>query len=69
MVTATSPAKIVAILDWEQACWFPDYWEYCKARYTTEYEGEWRDYIDTFLHPDTVSLEAFDFYTNALGRF
>ena len=24
--------KVVAILDWGQAGWYPAYWEYCKAR-------------------------------------
>lgn len=24
--------KIAAIIDWEQAGWYPAYWEYCKAR-------------------------------------
>ncbi|KAF1979164.1 phosphotransferase family protein [Bimuria novae-zelandiae CBS 107.79] len=39
IVTATSPPKIAAILDWEQAGWYPDYWEECKARFTASYSG------------------------------
>ncbi|KAF2033336.1 phosphotransferase family protein [Setomelanomma holmii] len=69
IVTATSPVKIVAILDWEQAGWFPDYWEDCKARFTASYSGEWRGWIDQFLDLHTEALEAFDFYTCTLGRF
>ncbi|KAF2873990.1 phosphotransferase family protein [Massariosphaeria phaeospora] len=69
IVTATTPAKVVAILDWEQAGWYPDYWEYCKARYTASYGGEWHGHIDQFLEPHTVPLEAFDFYTCTLGKF
>ncbi|KAF1847163.1 phosphotransferase family protein [Cucurbitaria berberidis CBS 394.84] len=68
IVTATSPAKVVAILDWEQAGWYPDYWEYCKAMFTASYNGEWRGWIDQFLDPHTAPLEAFNFYTRTLGQ-
>ncbi|KAF2023438.1 phosphotransferase family protein [Setomelanomma holmii] len=69
IVSATSPAKIVAILDWEQAGWYPDYWEDCKARFTASHSEEWRGWIDQFLDSQTEALEAFDFYTYTLGRF
>jgi hypothetical protein len=69
MVTATSPAKVVAIIDWEQAGWCPDYWEYCKAMFTASYGGEWHGCIEQFLDPHADPLEAFDFYTRALGKF
>jgi hypothetical protein len=57
----------MAILDWEHAGWYPDYWEYCKAMYTAPYDGDWRECVDQFLDPHTIPLEAFDFYTGALG--
>jgi thiamine kinase-like enzyme len=69
IVTSTSPAKVVAIVDWEQAGWYPDYWEYCKAMYTTDYEGEWAKCISKFLDPHDTPLEAFDFYMCTLGQF
>ncbi|KAH7393969.1 phosphotransferase family protein [Phaeosphaeria sp. MPI-PUGE-AT-0046c] len=69
IVTATGPVKIVAILDWEQAGWFPDYWEDCKARFTASYSGEWRGWIEHFLDTHAGALEAFDFYTCTLGQF
>jgi aminoglycoside phosphotransferase (APT) family kinase protein len=28
IVTDTSPAMVVTIIDWEQAGWYPDYWYY-----------------------------------------
>ncbi|RSL82348.1 hypothetical protein CDV31_016943 [Fusarium ambrosium] len=34
--------KIEGIVDWEQAGWYPDYWEYCKLLYGVEYTHEWR---------------------------
>ncbi|KAF2134432.1 phosphotransferase enzyme family protein [Dothidotthia symphoricarpi CBS 119687] len=69
IVSATSPARVVAIVDWEQAGWYPDYWEYCKASFTAVYNGEWRAWIGSFVVPHEDALEAFDFYTNTLGIF
>jgi len=69
IVTAQSPVRVAAIVDWEQAGWYPDYWEYCKAAFTASHDGEWRGWIDQFLKPQEAALEAFDFYTMALGKF
>ena len=30
--------RVLAILDWESAGWFPEHWEYCKCRNW----GDWR---------------------------
>jgi hypothetical protein len=30
----TGPARIVAIIDWHQSGWFPEYWEFYKAVYS-----------------------------------
>lgn len=38
IISSSKPARILAIVDWEQAGWYPDYWEYCKALYTCWYE-------------------------------
>nr|POF06968.1 hypothetical protein CFP56_31592 [Quercus suber] len=35
--------KIESIIDWEQAGWYPEYWEYCKLLYGVEYTHEWRE--------------------------
>lgn len=36
------PRRIAGIVDWEQAGWYPEYWEYCKLLYRVEYTHEWR---------------------------
>jgi hypothetical protein len=35
--------------------------------YTAPYNEDWREYVDRFLDPHIIPLEAFDFYTGALG--
>ncbi|KAI9747698.1 MAG: hypothetical protein M4579_007411 [Chaenotheca gracillima] len=33
--------KVVAILDWEMAGWYPEYWEYCKIMYHPAWQAGW----------------------------
>ncbi|KNG84887.1 phosphotransferase enzyme family protein [Aspergillus nomiae NRRL 13137] len=68
IVSTTGPARILAIVDWAQAGWYPDYWEYCKARYTCWYEDEWGlVWIEKFLFPRVQEFEIFAGYTMAMG--
>ncbi|KAB8261536.1 kinase-like domain-containing protein [Aspergillus pseudonomiae] len=67
IVSSTNPVQIV-VVDWQQAGWYPDYWEYCKALFTCWYEDEWRkDFIDKFLQPRTDVYFVFSEYTMAMG--
>ncbi|KAF5262050.1 hypothetical protein FOXYS1_7229, partial [Fusarium oxysporum] len=34
MVSEGWPCRVVAIIDWHQSGWYPDYWEFYKAEYT-----------------------------------
>ncbi|PTU23227.1 hypothetical protein P175DRAFT_0499774 [Aspergillus ochraceoroseus IBT 24754] len=53
IVSSFNPVQIV-VVDWEQAGWYPDYWEYSKACFTCRYEDEWRkDFIDKVSQPRT----------------
>ncbi|CAI7571679.1 unnamed protein product [Penicillium bialowiezense] len=68
MVSSTKPTRVLAIVDWEQAGWYPDYWEYCKALLTCWYEDEWRrDFIDHFLSPQFDAFQVFREYTIQIG--
>lgn len=51
-------AKVVGIIDWEDAGWYPEYWEYVKffQRSTTE-DGDWRCHADDIFpcgYPDEL---------------
>ncbi|KAJ0133339.1 Cytochrome b2 [Fusarium oxysporum f. sp. albedinis] len=41
MVSEGWPCRVVAIIDWHQSGWYPDYWEFYKAEYTNHWESEW----------------------------
>ena len=32
--------KVVGILDWEMAGWYPEYWEYCKIMYRPNFSKD-----------------------------
>jgi hypothetical protein len=71
MITTTTPTRLLSIVDWEQAGWYPEYWEYCKATYST---GDWEDWrcggwIDSFLTPHPQSKDAWDFICDSIGGF
>ncbi|KAB8257153.1 phosphotransferase enzyme family protein [Aspergillus pseudonomiae] len=52
--------RVVAVIDWGQAGWYPAYWEYCKARrvrldpelFDDAIQEQWRTkYLPMILHP------------------
>ncbi|KAG8526110.1 uncharacterized protein KY384_000103 [Bacidia gigantensis] len=49
--------KVVGIVDWETAGWYPAYWEYTSARYANPRNFWWSDYIDNFLEPLSEARE------------
>ncbi|KAK8081573.1 hypothetical protein PG996_000354 [Apiospora saccharicola] len=67
IVFTESPPRIVAIIDWQQSGWYPDYWEFCKAEYTAEPRSEWvTEYIPRFVD-EPKCVEAFELYSRAFG--
>ncbi|KAK2592984.1 hypothetical protein QQS21_009312 [Conoideocrella luteorostrata] len=51
ILLSTGPdPKVIAIIDWAQAGWYPSYWEFCKARrvdldaqyFSGDIQDEWR---------------------------
>jgi thiamine kinase-like enzyme len=61
---APGAVKISAIIDWEQAGWYPAYWEYCKSLIAVPYDHEWRDsgWSDTVMYRYEDEWIAFSEY-------
>jgi thiamine kinase-like enzyme len=52
--------KVVAIIDWETAGWYPSYWEYTAAWTGNDVIRKgWQDLIPKFLdpYPEELSME------------
>lgn len=45
--------QVVALIDWEMAGFYPEYWEYVKALYHPDWESRWIAYgtVETILRP------------------
>ncbi|EXU97470.1 aminoglycoside 3'-phosphotransferase/choline kinase domain protein [Metarhizium robertsii] len=58
------PRRIAGIIDWEQAGWYPEYWEYCKLLYGVEYQHEWRSdgWADKIMRPFETEWDVFAEY-------
>ncbi|KAL9103618.1 MAG: hypothetical protein Q9163_001345 [Psora crenata] len=66
LIAPHGPPLVLAIINWGQAGWYPEYWEYCKAAYTSLVESEWRDrWIPEFL---VTYLEEHETFCNILHR-
>ncbi|KAF8603975.1 phosphotransferase enzyme family protein-like protein [Ceratobasidium sp. AG-I] len=58
---------IVALIDWCQSGWLPSYWEYCKARWTTNIGEEWEaKYIPLFLDKHEC-YDHWDYFLLTMG--
>jgi len=54
--------SIVAILDWEYAGWYPEYWEYVKFCSASCHEPEWHNFGQTLFpttYPDELIKDQF----------
>lgn len=56
---------IAAIIDWEQAGWYPEYWEFCKMLSGVDYEHQWRTeaWAESILQPFENAFGAFAEYS------
>lgn len=48
--------KLVGIIDWETAGWYPSYWEYTTASQVNPQNSFWKEEIDKFLDPMPTEL-------------
>ncbi|KAI1781467.1 phosphotransferase enzyme family protein [Hypoxylon cercidicola] len=52
-------SEVVAVLDWEQSGFYPEYWEYCRALWRPSWDRSWmkEGFVDKVLEP---YLEEYD---------
>jgi thiamine kinase-like enzyme len=50
MITCSKPYRVIALIDWEQSGWFPEYWEARKAEWVySKCEGWTAEYVSMIL--------------------
>jgi len=58
--------KIVGLIDWEYAGWYPEYWEYVKFFERHSKNKDWKDYAK-YIFPQSYDDELVDF--QAIARW
>ncbi|KAI0389308.1 kinase-like domain-containing protein [Xylariaceae sp. FL0594] len=61
--------KVVGIIDWETAGWFPSYWEYTCAKNVNFYNMFWADEVDRFLTPKPYELKMEEIRNRYFGAY
>ena len=61
--------RVVGIVDWETAGWYPSYWEYTTAWNVNPQNQFWRDEVDKFLRPMPEELEMEKIRLKYFGDF
>ncbi|GKZ23420.1 hypothetical protein AbraCBS73388_009787 [Aspergillus brasiliensis] len=62
--------RISGIVDWENAGWFPEYWEYTKAHYCVRYVMRWLvDVVDRVFEGYRDELHVENMLSDLLGPF
>jgi hypothetical protein len=47
----TSQGFTVSLIDWEEAGWFPSYWEYFTAQQNIHWNDDWPQRIEEITEP------------------
>ncbi|KAH4923388.1 hypothetical protein HBI26_045430 [Parastagonospora nodorum] len=58
---------VIAIIDWHQSGWYPDYWEYCKARWTSRIGQEWESKYLPLILDRRECYDYWDYFVLARG--
>jgi hypothetical protein len=74
IIVSTGPnPRVVSILGWEQAGWYPAYWELCKARWeSSRHQGleDWEaKYLPWILDAEGVDTEMRGWHVGALCQY
>lgn len=60
--------EVVALLDWEFAGYYPEYWEYIKSFRAPDYRITWHNYIDHMFPQAYESEYIYDFFLSKIVR-
>lgn len=73
IISAGPKPRVVSILGWEQAGWYPAYWELCKARAECSRRGRlggWESkYLSWILDTDALNTEMRGWNVTALCQY
>jgi thiamine kinase-like enzyme len=68
MITCSKPYRVIALIDWEQSGWFPEYWEARKLEWVySKCEGWTAEYVPMILSLYASTQDSWGWYMASLG--
>ncbi|PLB48825.1 kinase-like protein [Aspergillus steynii IBT 23096] len=67
VISPSQPYRVLAIVDWEQSGWLPEYWEARKAQFTVDSQEWSEEYLPMILDQYESTAEPWEWYMSALG--
>ncbi|KAM5361432.1 hypothetical protein ACJZ2D_013122 [Fusarium nematophilum] len=59
--------RVRAVIDWQQAGWYPAYWESCKALWTAKVDGPWAEKYLPMIMDIPACYDWWDYFVLARG--
>ncbi|KGO77098.1 Aminoglycoside phosphotransferase [Penicillium italicum] len=66
IISSCKPYRMLAIIDWEQSGWLPEYWEARKMKWSVG-DKEWRECLPLILDQYESTVEAWWWHVGCLG--
>jgi len=60
--------RIVAIIDWELAGWYPEYWEYARLKFSNHDAPDWVKMLHELMEPYPEAAEVEDILSSVFTR-
>ncbi|CAO2649188.1 Nn.00g101370.m01.CDS01 [Neocucurbitaria sp. VM-36] len=68
IILSSGPSpQVISVIDWHQSGWYPDYWEYCKARWTSWIGQEWESKYLPLIVDRRECYDYWDYFVLARG--
>lgn len=51
IIMSSTSTEVLGIIDWHEAGWYPEFWEYLKTSWANDLNDDWKDYVDIAIQP------------------
>jgi hypothetical protein len=67
IISSKGVPRVLAIVDWHQSGWYPAYWAFCKALWTTAIGDEWESKYLPMIMDSWDCYGPWDYFVLSLG--
>ena len=51
IIMSSTSTDVLGIIDWHEAGWYPEFWEYLKTSWGINTNDDWKDYVEIAIQP------------------